>query len=226
MIAQRVSETFPDTLKKWLSEFISSKRKLAIGPHARPSFTVTKLEAVSYAVSLSILTFAFAYVKAATLNDILIIAPTVLATSIIVEFTKNYSIAVVARIEGVWTEHRLWYFGLTLFLFSSLVFRVPFSSPSRLTHNAPKFTQKSLGLVSAAQVLIAMAFAAAFFGFFINGYTLIGNIGIVMCLTMAFFDSIPIPPMNGKDIYDWSKVLWTGLFTAAFTLYMLMLFVL
>jgi hypothetical protein len=83
-----------------------------------------------------------------------------------------------------------------------------------------------MGLVSAAQVLIAMAFAAVFFGFFINGYTLIGNIGIVMCLTMAFFDSIPIPPMNGKDIYDWSKVLWTGLFTAAFTLYMLMLFVL
>ena len=226
MIAQRVSETFPDTLKKWLSEFISSKRKLAIGPYAHPPFTVTKLEAVSYAVSLSILTFAFTYVKAATLNDILIIAPTVLATSIIVEFTKNYVIAVVARIEGVWTEHRLWYFGLTLFLFSSLVFRVPFSSPSRLTHNAPKFTQKSMGLVSAAQVLIAMAFAAVFFGFFINGYTLIGNIGIVMCLTMAFFDSIPIPPMNGKDIYDWSKVLWTGLFTAAFTLYMLMLFVL
>jgi Zn-dependent protease len=225
-IAQRISAMFPDTLKKWLHEFISSKRKLVIGPRPRPPFVVTKLEVISYVVSLSVLTFAFAYAKAVTLNEILTIIPTVLATSIIVEFTKNYVISVVARIEGVWTEHRLWYFGLTLFMFSSLVFRVPFSSPSRLTHNAPEFTRKSLGLVAAAQILIAIAFAVIFYGFFINRYTLIGNIGIVMCLTMAFFDSIPIPPMNGKDIYDWSKFLWVALFISTFTLYMLVLFVL
>jgi Zn-dependent protease len=225
-IAQRISAMFPDTLKKWLHEFISSKRKLVIGPRRRPPFAVTKLEAVSYVVSLLVLTFAFAYVKAATLNEILTIIPTVLATSIIVEFTKNYVISVVARIEGVWTEHRLWYFGLTLFMFSSLVFRVPFSSPSRLTHNAPEFTRRSMGLVAAAQILIAIAFAVIFFDFFINGYTLIGNIGIVMCLTMAFFDSIPVPPMNGKDIYDWSRFLWVALFISTFTLYMLVLFVL
>jgi hypothetical protein len=225
-IAQKTSAMFPDTLKKWLHEFISSKRKLVIGARMGPPYAVTKFEVISYAVSLSVLTFAFAYVKAATLTEILTMIPTVLATSIIVEFTKNYVISVTARIEGVWTEHRLWYFGLTLFLFSSIVFRVPFSSPSRLTHNAPEFTRKSLGLVAAAQILIAMAFAAVFYGFFINGYTLIGNIGIVMCLTMAFFDSIPIPPMNGKDIYDWSKFLWIGLFISTFTLYMLVLFVL
>jgi hypothetical protein len=43
---------------------------------------------------------------------------------------------------------------------------------------------------------------------------------------MAFFDSIPIPPINGKDIYDWNKFLWISLFTSTFTLYMLVLFVL
>ena len=225
-VAQKISEMLPETLKKWLHEFLGSKRKLVIGTRRHSSFTVTKFEVVAYAVSLSVLTFAFAYVKAPTLNEILVVIPTVLVTSIIVEFTKNYVISVVARMKGVWTEHRLWYFGLVLFLFSSFVFRVPFSSPSRLTHNAPKFTKKSLGLVSAAQVLVAFAFAVVFYGLFISGYTLIGNIGIVMCLTMAFFDSIPIPPMNGKDIYDWSKFLWLSLFISAFTLYMLVLFVL
>jgi Zn-dependent protease len=225
-VAQKISEMLPETLKKWLHEFIGSKRKLVIGTRRHSSFTVTKFEVAAYAVSLSVLTFAFAYVKAPTLNEILVVIPTVLVTSIIVEFTKNYVISVVARMKGVWTEHRLWYFGLVLFLFSSFVFRVPFSSPSRLTHNAPKFTKKSLGLVSAAQVLVAFAFAVVFYGLFISGYTLIGNIGIVMCLTMAFFDSIPIPPMNGKDIYDWSKFLWLSLFISAFTLYMLVLFTL
>jgi Zn-dependent protease len=225
-IAQKISQIFPDTLKRWLHEFISSKRKLVIGPLKRSSFTVTKFEVAAYAVALAILTFAFAYVKAPTLNEILVIIPTVLATSIIVEFTKNYVISVIARIEGVWTEYRLWYFGLTLFLFSIFVLKVPFSSPGRLTHNAPKFTKKSLGLISAVQVLIPLAFAMVFYGLFISGYTLIGNIGIVMCLTVALFDSLPIPPTNGKDIYDWSKFLWLGLFISAFTLYMLVLFIL
>jgi hypothetical protein len=225
-VAQKASELFPETLKKWLHEFISAKRKLVIGTQTLPSFALTKLEVASYAVSLSVLTLAFAYVKAVTLDQILVIMPTVLATSILVEFTKNYVIAVIARIEGVWTEHRLWFFGLTLFTFSSFILRVPFASPSRLTHYAPHFTRKSLGTVAAAQVLITLAFAAIFYGFFIGGYTLIGNVGIVMCLTMAFFESMPIPPMNGKDIYDWSKFLWIGLFVTAFTLYTLVLFVL
>jgi Zn-dependent protease len=135
-------------------------------------------------------------------------------------------VAVIARIQGVWTEHRLWYFGLTMFLFSSIVFKVPFSSPSRLTHHSPKFTKRSLGLVAAAQVTISIALAAVFYAIFISGFTLIGNIGIIMCLTMAFFDSIPIPPMNGKDIYDWSKICWIVLFITTFILYMMILFVL
>ncbi len=225
-IAQRISELSPDTLKKWLHEFISAKRKIVINPRTGFPFTVTKLEGTSYVVSLSILTFAFSYVKASALEEILTIIPTVLVTSIIVEFVKNYLIVVVARIQGVWTEHRLWYFGLTMFLFSSIVFRVPFSSPSRLTHNSPKFTRRSLGLVAVAQVIIPISFAAVFYVLFASGFTLIGNVGIVMCLTMAFFDSIPVSPMNGKDIYDWSKICWISLFIATFTLYMLVLFIL
>lgn len=226
MIAQKISEVFPDTLKKWLSEFVSAKRKLVIDSRWHQPFTITKLEAISYFISFFVLTLAFAYVKASVLEQIITIVPTVLATSIIVEFVKNYSIEVVARSQGVWTEHRLWYFGLTMFLLSSLVFRVPFSSPSRLTHNAPKFTNRSLGLVSAAQVIVPIALAAMFYAVFASGFTLIGNIGIVMCLTMAFFDSIPILPMNGKDIYDWNKILWVALFVTTFTLYMMVLFIL
>lgn len=225
-LAQKASQLCPETIKKWLNEFVTAKRKLVIGPRTGPPYAPTKLEVISYAVSLAVLTLAFAYVKAVTLDQFLSVIPTVLATSILVEFTKNYVISVVARIKGVWTEHRPWFFGLALFLFSSFILKVPFSSPSRLTHNAPSFTRKSLGIVAAAQVLIALAFAAVFYGFFINGYTLIGNVGIVMCLTMAFFDGMPIPPMNGKDIYDWSRFLWISLFVTAFTLYALVVFIL
>jgi hypothetical protein len=226
VIAQKINTLFPETLKKWLADFISSKRKMIISQRTGSPFMLTKWEAVSYAVSLSVLTFAFSYAKVTSLNGILNVLPTVLATSIIVELAKNLTIVVIARHQGVWAEHRLWYFGLGTFLFSSLVFRVPFSSPSRITHNSPKFTRRSLGLVSSSSVFIGMAFAAIFYGLFARGFTLIGNMGLVMSLTMAFFETFPIPPMSGKDIYDWSRILWMILFITTFALYMLCLFLL
>jgi WD40 repeat protein len=224
--ARKVNQVFPESLKKWLHEFISSKRKLVITRRTGSPFILTKFEVLSYAVVLSVLTIAFAYAKADSLDQILPLIPTILATSIIVEFVKNFSIEVIARRQGVWTEHRVWYFGLGTFLFSAFVFKVPFSSPGRLTHHSPKFTKRSLGLASSASVIIALVFASIFYAIFAYGFTLVGNIGLVMCFTMAFFDTIPIPPMNGKDIYDWSKILWIALFTVTFALYMLCLLML
>ncbi len=222
-VAQKISSLFPEILKKWLHEFISSKRKLLISPKTGNPLSLTKLEIVSYVFALVILTFAFAYAKSQTLDEILIVIPTILATSIIVEFVKNFAIEAIARKQGVWTEHRLWYFGLATFLFSTIVFRVPFSSPSRNIHYSQKFTKRSLGLVSATSVFLGFIFAVIFAFILVSGFTLIGSIGLVMSLTMAFFEALPIPPMNGKDIYDWNKLVWVGLFMATFALYMLCL---
>jgi hypothetical protein len=226
VVAQKINGFFPETFKKWLADFVSSKRKLVIRGRVGRSFVPTKWEAVSYAVALLVLAFAFSYVKVVNLGEILSVLPTVLATSIVVEFVKNFTIVTVARLRGVWTEHRLWYFGLVTLLVSSFVFRVPFSSPSRVTHDSPKFTKRSLGLVACASVLVGLAFAGLFYILLANGFILVGNIGLVICLTMAFFETVPIPPMSGKDLYDWSKPLWISLFTATFALYMLCMFLL
>jgi hypothetical protein len=226
VVAQKINSFLPETFKKWLADFISSKRKTVLSQKVGAPFVPTRWEVVSYAVALSVLTLAFSYARVVSLSEILSVLPTVLATSIVVEFVKNFSIVAVARWQGVWTEHRLWYFGLFTFMFSSLVFRVPFSSPSRLTHNSPRFTRRSLGLVALSSVFVGLAFAAFFFGLLAMGFTLVGNIGLVMCLTMAFFETVPIPPMSGKDLYEWSKPLWMSLFTTTFALYMLCLFLL
>lgn len=225
-VVSKINAFFPETVKKWLADFVSSKRKLVIGERTGHSFLPTRWEIMSYVVAMSVLTFAFSYAKTTDFNEIISVLPTVLATSVVVEFAKNFSVVTLARVLGVWTEHRLWIFGLGTFLFSSLLLRVPFSSPSRVTHNSPKFTSRSLGLVSSSSVFIGLIFAALFYFFLINGFVLIGNIGLVMCLTMAFFETIPIPPMSGKDIYDWNKLLWILLFILSFVLYMLCLLLL
>jgi Zn-dependent protease len=220
-IAKKFADLLPEILKKWLHEFLSSKRKLHISEKAGNPLKLTKLEIISYIVALVTLTLAFAYAKAQTVDAILSVLPIVLATSIVVGFTKSFLEEAIARKLGVWAEHRLWYFGLALFVLSTLAFRVPFSSPSRNIYFSKEFTKRSLGLASAASVFIGLAFSAIFYVMFVNGFTLIGSIGMVMSLTIALFETFPIPPMNGKEIYNWSKPLWFGLFVAAFTPYIL-----
>jgi hypothetical protein len=68
--------------------------------------------------------------------------------------------------------------------------------------------------------LIGLGFAAIFYAFLIYGVPYIGGIGLGMCLLMALFDSMPIKAMNGRDIYDWNKIIWAILFIITFSLYL------
>ena len=226
VVAKKLSEVVTPGTKKWFNQFLKKKRKLHLSSNQANPLIITSYEIVTYILAFLVLTLAFAYVKAPTLTEILIVIPTILLTSIVVEFTKNYLLTIVARYKGLWTEHRLWYFGTILFIISSLAFRVPFSEPGRLVHKEGTATKRIHGLLAMGKVLITLALAGVFTLVFLSGFTLIGNIGIVMCLTSALVESIPIPPMNGKEIYDWNKYATAGLLISALAMYLLMIVVL
>jgi hypothetical protein len=221
--AQKLSDIAPAGTKKWFHQFLKSKHKMHLSANQTNPIKITNFEIVTYAVAFTVLTLSFAYVKAPTLTEMLTVIPTILLTSIIVEFTKNYLLSIVARRKGAWTEYRLWYVGTSLFIISSLAFKVPFSEPGRLVHKEGTATKRIRGLVAMGKVLIPLALAGVFTLVFLNGFTLIGNIGIVMCLTSALVESIPVPPMNGKDIYDWNKYTAAGLLMLALAMYLFMI---
>jgi Zn-dependent protease len=147
----------------------------------------------------------------------------VLVTSVAVGLIKNLLTELVARLLGVWSEHRIWYFGIATFMLSTLVFKTPFTSPSRIVNHTPHFTEKSQGLVATASVAIGIGFAVVFYALQTLGFTYIGSIGLAMCLLMALFDSIPVKPMNGRDIWDWNKLIWCITFLVSAILYTLWL---
>jgi Zn-dependent protease len=225
-LAEKANDILPDSVKKWLDSFICSKTGASIEHRVSFALFFTKQEIISIAVSLAVITFAFSYAKAENLNQILSLVPIVLVTAIIVDLTKDLVREVIARRLGVWSEYRLWYFGLVMFLISAIAFKAPFSSPNRIRHNSPNLTTRKVGILSLTAIVVPLIFAGFFYMLFVNGFTLIGNMGLIICLTAAFFDTIPIPPMNGKDIYDWSKILWLILFIACFALYALCLLLL
>ena len=218
--ATKGSDLIPEILKKWLADFLSTKRKKSIEQKTKSTFAVTKPEILAYGVSLTVLTISFSYVKVPDFTQMLVVAPTILATAVIVEFVKTFSSVAIARRLGVWTEHRLWYFGLIMFLITTFAFGVPFSSPSRALYQEPKLTKRREGMVYSAAIIITLAFAALFFILLVSGFTLIGSTGLAMCTIMAFLDTFPVSPMNGKAIYDHNKVTWATLFVATLAIYL------
>jgi outer membrane protein assembly factor BamB len=214
-----IRRLLPDTVKKWLESFIASKRKLKVDEKSGSPYLPTKSEALVYGLSILFSTFAFSYVKVSNFDQILIILPTFFATSILVSFTRTYILAVYSIRRGVWTEYKLWYFGLGLFLVSTLAFRTPFSSPTRTVRHSRNFTERLGGFLSCAAIFITLGFGAFFFVLYKSGFALIGGTGLAMCLISAFFDTFPIEPMGGKDIYKYSRPLWGILFAATLTLY-------
>jgi len=218
-VTKEISDFLPTAVKRWLAGFMSSKRKSVVNEKTGSPFVPKKPEVIAYCISIALLAFSFSYVKVDSLSEILVVLPITLATSVIVVFVRTFVLVVYARSRGVWTEHKLWYFGLATLVVTTFAFRVPLSFPTRSVHYAPKLTKRISAILSSAAILIALAFAGLFFVLLLSGFTMIGSTGLAMCIISAFFDTFPITPMNGKKIFDHSKVLWAALFTATLLLY-------
>jgi hypothetical protein len=218
-LIDKIRELIPDTIKKWLEDFVASKRKLKVDEKTGSPYLPTKSEAIVYGLSILFSTLAFSYVKVSNLDQILMIIPTFFATSILVSFARTYILAVYTRRKGVWTEYKLWPFGLGLFLLSTLAFRTPFSSPTRTVRHSKNFTPKLAGFLSVAAIFITLSFSALFFVLYKSGFALIGGTGLAMCLISAFFDTFPIEPMGGFDVYKYNKGIWLLMFVGTLALY-------
>jgi hypothetical protein len=218
-LTQQIQDHLPNVVKNWLAAIMSSKTSLTVDEKIGSPFLPTKSEAVVYLLSILVLTFSFSYVKVETLSQILSILPTILSTSILVGFLKTFILITYSRTRGVWTEYKLWYLGLVTFLFTTFVFRVPFSSPSRSVHYTPKLTKQLNLNLSLAEVLLSLVFGFSFYILLKSGFNTIGSVGLAMCIINAFFDTFPIKPMNGRTIYDNNKPLWIVLFLLTLGLY-------
>ena len=130
---------------------------------------------------------------------------------LILGFVQKFFAIVYLRSKGVWSEIKIWPFGLVLFLFTTFAFRVPFSSPTRNAHSS-KFTERLGAITSASEILIGLAFAALFYVLLNVGFAAVGGAGLTMCVIGSFVGTFPVSPMSGKDIFDHSKRLWAGLF--------------
>jgi len=202
----------PDNLKEWLQDVVSSKQKTDIEKRSGPLLRPTKPEVLAYTTSIILLAVAFSYVKVSSLDQIWALLPVFFGTSILVGLVQKYSAIVFLRRRGVWSEHRIWPLGLILFMLTTFAFKVPFSSPTRSTHQSTEATERLVARAAGLEILIGLAFAGLFFLLIRGGYAAIGGAGLAMCVIGSFSGTFPVAPMSGKDIFDYSKRRWAGLF--------------
>jgi YVTN family beta-propeller protein len=211
-VGEKTKGLIPESVKNWFEEFVSSRRKLQIVGKTGSPFIPTKTEALAYATAVIVLAISFSYVKVITLDQIWALLPVFFATSVLVGFVQKFFAITFMRSRGVWSEHKIWPFGLVLFLFTTFAFRVPFSSPTRSVNQSTKFTERLGAIVAASGILISLAFAGLFFLLLKGKYVAIGGAGLDMCIIGSFFGTFPVSPLSGKDIFNHNKLLWAGLF--------------
>jgi predicted membrane protein len=211
---EKTKGLIPDSIKDWLEENVASRREIEAVEKTDFSLMPTKPEDLAYITSIIVLALSFSYVKVSALSQIWELLPVFFATSVLVGFAQNFISILFLRSRGVWSEHKIWPFGLVLYLVSTFAFKVPFSSPTRSVHQSKKFTKRLGALASASEILVGLAFAGLFFLLVREGYPAVGGAGLAMCVLGSFSSTFPVAPLSGRDIFDYSKPLWAAFFIA------------
>jgi Zn-dependent protease len=102
-----------------------------------------------------------------------------------------------------------------------------FAAPGAVHHRGP-LTDRQHGLVAlagpAVNLALVVVFAPILVGSAVLGSdlgTLVGARGLAVNLFLAAFNLVPLGPLDGTTVIDWSKLVWAATFlpTAAVTVY-------
>lgn len=123
---------------------------------------------------------------------------------------------VVAQRYGAWAEFRMYFPGLMLALVMSF-FGFLFAAPGAV-YIQGRITEEQNGKISAAGPLVNLVFGAI--GMVVWLMTT-GNVSLVFLLFayinvfLAFFNMLPIPPLDGSKIFKWNPLLYVMMFAVA-----------
>ncbi len=176
-------------------------------------------EGIHLTVSVAVLAVAFAAFRAKprSFNEFLHISPVLLggaALAVGLGFVLHeLAHKIVAQRYGHWAEFRAEFAGLLITLFLALFTPILVAAPGAVLIRG-RVTPRENGIISivgpGTNFVIAMV--AYPFAWAVDGeqplpkiMSLVAGINATLCV----FNLLPIPPFDGRKVWNWSKVAWT-----------------
>ena len=179
------------------------------------------------AIALGVLTLAFAIVLTRIITDVhdmdlMISFLYALGMSFVVVttgfFLHEMGHKIVAQKYGAWAEFRIFPFGLIMalaFSFAGFIIAAPGA-----VYIQGIATRRENGLISIAGPAINLIIGIPFLliSYFIPISSILGLFIYLMAFVnalLAFFNLLPIPPMDGSKIYRWNAPIYAVIFTVS-----------
>ena len=234
-VSERIREQLSKApMPKWLSKFIKMYSEKAYGKIVqKEAAQILEVgvwrQVVSIALSCLILFTVYVYVEVngvpnfLKVDSILFSAPQVLASVVAVFlFTQVFSIVSVRSLR-IWSQFKLWLWGIAALLVTGFVFKVPFSSPTRMELQRG-LDVKSSGLLAVSRALCLYMTAIPFYLFDLMGNVVAGDAGRMMVMMGAFYSSLPLKPMDGEVVFRYDGRVWFAFFLVSLALFIGVLF--
>jgi Zn-dependent protease len=127
----------------------------------------------------------------------------------------------VARKYGFWAEYRLWPQGLLLALLfaiasgGSIVFAAPGAVMFASTNPFRRPTKEEIGKIGIAGTVLNLILMTAFILLNIAVPNRIFTYGAMVNGWLAFFNLIPLGPLDGRKVMQWSWKVWLSAIAVA-----------
>lgn len=119
----------------------------------------------------------------------------------------------VAMHFGAHAEYRMWANGLIFALAMALLFKVVFAAPGAVYIYGPHITRKQHGMISFSGILMNIITGFFFMTlFFMNFFPKEMFMVMYINFFLAFFNLLPIHPLDGAKVFAWNKTVWATAF--------------
>jgi len=122
---------------------------------------------------------------------------------------------IVASALGCIAVYKAWMWGLLLAVLMAVLTngQFIFAAPGAVHVYKQGLTKRENGIISMAGPFVNVILAFFFF-FMMNAAGFVGviaTVGFQLNLWLAFFNLLPIPPLDGYTVFRWNAALWASL---------------
>jgi Zn-dependent protease len=130
----------------------------------------------------------------------------------------------IARKLAIEGQYKFWGLGTLTMLLTSWLFGMAFSQPGRYVFDSEDVDDIDTAFVTLAGPAVSVLFAILFLPFALIGGVAgqIAVAGFIMNLMTAVYNLMPFSPMDGKIIYEWSRLFWMLIFVPLAMFFILM----